>query len=331
MSRAATEWAWRLNLKASQKLLLLSLADRADEHHCCYPSITRLMHDTGLDKKTIGKWINEMIQQGLLIDTGERKGITKRVRVLKLNLDFEFTQKGDRSIKANKPKTGNVPKNGNIPKNGCLNDPKNGSLNQSLEPKNNTHIARSNFESVDNFATAPPPHRSDTLVQTGEGGKAGIFLSSEPPAPELKTRSTQARHKNSVLPDAIERVSTLIALKAGEVQLHEASPACRNKLGAEHRSEKFVMFEGWRPSPELSRTARKIGIELSGPPDQASLAEFIIYWEADGAAYNQIQWEMKLARSLKNQRQRAPKRHRPRRELMASSAMDYTIPEGFRG
>jgi len=331
MSRAATEWAWRLNLKASQKLLLLSLADRADEHHCCYPSITRLMHDTGLDKKTIGKWINEMIQQGLLIDTGERKGITKRVRVLKLNLHFEFTQKGDRSIKANKPKTGNVPKNGNIPKNGCLNDPKNGSLNQSLEPKNNTHTARSNFESVDNFATAPPPHRSDTLVQTGEGGKAGIFLSSEPPAPELKTRSTQARHKNSVLPDAIERVSTLIALKAGDVQLREASPACRNRLAAERRSEKFVMFEGWRPSPELSRTARKIGIELSGPPDPARLADFVTYWVADGAAYNQIQWEMKLARSITKQRQRAPKRHRSCREFMASSGMDYTIPEGFRG
>ncbi|KAF6660207.1 hypothetical protein HFD91_09175 [Enterobacteriaceae bacterium EKM102V] len=30
------------------------------------------------------------------------------------------------------------------------------------------------------------------------------------------------------------------------------------------------------------------------------------YWEADGAAYNQIQWEMKLARSLKYKRQRAP-------------------------
>lgn len=39
---------------------------------------------------------------------------------------------------------------------------------------------------------------------------------------------------------------------------------------------------------------------------------------------------MKLARSLKNQRQRAPNRHRPRRDFMASG-MDYTIPEGFRG
>lgn len=142
MSRAATEWVWSLDLKASQKLLLLSLADRADEFHRCYPSTMRLVNDTGLDKKTIGKWINQMISEGLITDTGERKGPTKRVRVLQLNLDFKFTRKRDNSVRGNEPKNGNVPKNGNIPKNGSLNIPKNGSLNvpkngtqnQSLEP-----------------------------------------------------------------------------------------------------------------------------------------------------------------------------------------------------
>lgn len=153
MSRAATEWVWSLDLKASQKLLLLSLADRADEFHRCYPSTLRLVNDTGLDKKTIGKWINQMISEGLITDTGERKGPTKRVRVLQLNLDFEFTQKRNNSVRGNEPKNGNVPKNGNIPKNGSLNVlkngslnvPKNGSQNQSLEPviesKNKTPVA----------------------------------------------------------------------------------------------------------------------------------------------------------------------------------------------
>jgi len=142
MSRAATEWVWSLDLKASQKLLLLSLADRADEFHRCYPSTMRLVNDTGLDKKTIGKWINQMISEGLITDTGERKGPTKRVRVLQLNLDFKFTRKRDNSVRGNEPKNGNVPENGNIPKNGSLNVPKNvslnvpknGSQNQSLEP-----------------------------------------------------------------------------------------------------------------------------------------------------------------------------------------------------
>lgn len=124
MSRAATDWAWSLDLKAPQKILILSLADRADEYHCCYPSIQRLVKDTGLDKKTISKWINLMIEDGLISDTGERKGPTKRVRVLRLNIDAEYTQKRDDTEK------------GNVPKNGSLNVPKNGSQNQSLETNN---------------------------------------------------------------------------------------------------------------------------------------------------------------------------------------------------
>ncbi|UBH60597.1 helix-turn-helix domain-containing protein [Proteus vulgaris] len=132
MSRIATDWAWSLDLKAPQKILILSLADRADEYHCCYPSIQRLVKDTGLDKKTIGKWINLMIEDGLISDTGERKGPTKRVRVLRLNIELECTQKRDDT------KSGNVPKNGslNVPKNGSLNVPKNGSQNQSIETNN---------------------------------------------------------------------------------------------------------------------------------------------------------------------------------------------------
>ncbi|EPL3992214.1 helix-turn-helix domain-containing protein [Providencia stuartii] len=132
MSRAATDWAWSLDLKAPQKILILSLADRADEYHCCYPSIQRLVKDTGLDKKTISKWINLMIEDGLISDTGERKGPTKRVRVLRLNIDAEYTQKRDDTEKGNIPKNGSL----NIPKNGSLNVPKNGSQNQSLETNN---------------------------------------------------------------------------------------------------------------------------------------------------------------------------------------------------
>lgn len=106
MSRAATDWAWSLEIKASQKLLMLSLADRADELHCCYPSIQRLVKDTGMDRKTIGKWINQMIEDGFISDTGERKGKTKQVRVLRLNIEVKEAQK------RNSTKFGNNTKNG---------------------------------------------------------------------------------------------------------------------------------------------------------------------------------------------------------------------------
>ncbi|WP_420794127.1 hypothetical protein [Providencia rettgeri] len=70
-----------------------------------------------------------MIEDGLISDTGERKGPTKRVRVLRLNIDAEYTQKRDDTEKGNVPKNGSL----NVPKNGSLNVPKNGIQNQSLE------------------------------------------------------------------------------------------------------------------------------------------------------------------------------------------------------
>ena len=53
MSLSATTWAWEQCLKASQKIVLLSLADRADKKYQCFPSIARLSKDTCLDRKTV--------------------------------------------------------------------------------------------------------------------------------------------------------------------------------------------------------------------------------------------------------------------------------------
>ena len=134
MSRVANDWVWKQNIKpATHKLILLAMADRADEYHCCYPSIARLERDTGLDRKTIQKGISNMIACGLLSDTGKRVGSTNKVRVLRMNIGEEQSQKRDDLQADNHPKNGNVPKNGNNPKNGTLNDPKNGTLN---DPKN---------------------------------------------------------------------------------------------------------------------------------------------------------------------------------------------------
>lgn len=92
MSLDATIWAWRTRqkqksggaLKPLKKLVLLSMADRAGEDHVCYPSIARLVEDTEMDRKTVLKIIDELIEDGLIEDTGERKGRTKQVKVYRL-------------------------------------------------------------------------------------------------------------------------------------------------------------------------------------------------------------------------------------------------------
>jgi len=155
MSIDATRWSWTASVKTSaQRLVLLSLADRAGEEHTAWPSIDRLAADTMLDKKTVQKVILELIKLGLISDTGERAGPTKRVRILKLNGvkgREEYNQnldnsgsKNDTESRTNTPKSGNIKHsqkrndsdNGNIPKNGILNNPNSGmqnlSMNQSM-------------------------------------------------------------------------------------------------------------------------------------------------------------------------------------------------------
>ncbi len=92
MSLDATIWVWKVrqkqkkggSLKPLKKLVLLSLADRASEDHCAYPSMARLVEDTEMDRKTVLKIIDELIEDGLIVDTGERKGRTKQVKVYQL-------------------------------------------------------------------------------------------------------------------------------------------------------------------------------------------------------------------------------------------------------
>lgn len=151
MSIDATRWAWTAPVNnSSQRLVLLSLADRAGEDHTAWPSIDRLAKDTVLDKKTVQKVLLELINLDLVKDTGERTGPTKRVRILKLNGvkgREESTQNRDNSsakkaikFNSNNPENGNIKQpqkrndsnNGNNPKNGVLNDPKNGVQNQPL-------------------------------------------------------------------------------------------------------------------------------------------------------------------------------------------------------
>ena len=66
MSLDATRWAWQQKVTATQKLVLLSLADRANESHQCYPSTARLVNDTGLYRETIFEAIKSLEDIGII-------------------------------------------------------------------------------------------------------------------------------------------------------------------------------------------------------------------------------------------------------------------------
>lgn len=214
MSRHATDWAWETDPGSSSlKLILLSMADRADEYNLCYPSIERLVKDTCLNKKTVQAGLISLMKMGIISDTGERKGATKRVRVFSLN----------------------------IPKNGMLNDPKNGIQNQSYNQSFNQE------------------RESRT--------KSGDSVPHDPGA------------NNAVMNNFVP-------------------PGGPGQLG------KFVMHEQWQPSDDFLRKSSLQGIYLDSLPTAQELAEFRIYWMAEGKAYHQAQWEQKLARRLQISRQK---------------------------
>ena len=67
MSIDATTWAWKqTGLSPAQKLVLLSLADRAGEEHQCWPSMRRLCADTGLTDRGVRKILVELESRGLV-------------------------------------------------------------------------------------------------------------------------------------------------------------------------------------------------------------------------------------------------------------------------
>ncbi|HBK1291643.1 primosomal protein [Escherichia coli] len=257
MSRHATDWAWETDPGSSSlKLILLSMADRADEYNLCYPSIERLVKDTCLNKKTVQAGLISLMKMGLISDTGERKGATKRVRVFSLNITKNGNIKGNREG-GNEPENGNVTENGNIPKSGMLNDPKSGMLN---DPKNGMLNDPKNGIQNQSYNQSFNQERESRT-------KTGDSVPHDPGA------------NNAVMNNFVP-------------------PGGPGQLG------KFVMHEQWQPSDDFLRKSSLQGIYLDSLPTAQELAEFRIYWMAEGKAYHQAQWEQKLARRLQISRQK---------------------------
>jgi len=130
MSVNSTRFAWECDLskttkRSAKRLVLLALADRANKENVCFPSIARVVKDTGMDRKTVMNTINDLITLGLISDTGERKGGTNQVRVLKINVveQESYPQEGqntsNKQCEISKETVVNLPINGvEFPNNG---------------------------------------------------------------------------------------------------------------------------------------------------------------------------------------------------------------------
>lgn len=206
MSVEATWAVWKITkplLTATEKLILLSYADRAGEDHEAWPSNKRLVLDTCLDTKTISTAIESLVQKGYLIDTDKRAGRTNQIIVYSL----PFVQGREKDISLNTTENGSL-QNSNrsvFPLKGSgfpLKTPENGSRNQSLEPisrTNNSHtkeISEKNDIEVKNSSSVSVCVNSGLTPSSDE-----IVLIS----PRLKNEPRIAISRQTVAGHVIER------------------------------------------------------------------------------------------------------------------------------
>ncbi|MCK4705384.1 MAG: helix-turn-helix domain-containing protein [Gammaproteobacteria bacterium] len=148
MSLEATRLAWRLKLKSSQKLVILSLADRADSNNFCFPSISRLTEDTCLNRKTVLDAVKHLEIIGLItIEKGLGKG-NKYTLILENPVPKRTLV----------PKTVRVPKTAPVPvpktvppspKNGTTTSPENGTLIYQSNLSTNLPVESNIYKKLD--------------------------------------------------------------------------------------------------------------------------------------------------------------------------------------
>tara|TARA_R110001583_G_scaffold68910_3_gene195726 strand:- start:488 stop:1285 length:798 start_codon:yes stop_codon:yes gene_type:complete len=155
MSLDATVWAWNQKVTSTQKLVLLSLADRAGENHDCWPSIDRLVENTGLNRKTVIKVIKEMVGLGLIHSQKKAFGRSNTYTLIGITEHTRSSHKVSQGINSpNKGTNANSPKNGTaiVPESEPLKVPKRGhkSTKESLkESKKEKKIKKENL--IDEF------------------------------------------------------------------------------------------------------------------------------------------------------------------------------------
>ena len=194
MSVNATRFAWECDLskttkRSAKRLVLLALADRANKENTCFPSIARVVKDTGMDRKTVMNTINDLIELGLVLDTGDRKGGTNQVRVLKINVDTIKQESYPQSCSNSPNKQGEISKETvvNLPINGGK-FPSNGGKFGTQNLKESLIKSKNNLNSEKDFNLDEEIVLKPKQIDSTEIGEIGVKRVRE----SLKTASNSS-------------------------------------------------------------------------------------------------------------------------------------------
>ncbi|MCM1512483.1 MAG: helix-turn-helix domain-containing protein [Oxalobacter formigenes] len=109
MSIQAMTWAYGQRMKSSVKFVLVTLCNYADAECRLWPSVADLVEKTCLDRKTVIAAVGALEAGGFLVDTGERKGKTRQIKVYRIVPDGGEGEGGKAALKRDAPGGGTVP------------------------------------------------------------------------------------------------------------------------------------------------------------------------------------------------------------------------------
>lgn len=158
-------WAFQQKLKSSVKFVLITLCNYADAENRLWPSISDLVEKTCMDRKTVMAAIDTLEKNGYLIDTGERKGRTKQVKVYFIDMNSTGNGTVKESQKRNSIENGTVP---NFPSKSTVFPAKEYQISHERVPKTvHGTINEPSIEPSGNRQKAQAPFSTDLLIRDG--------------------------------------------------------------------------------------------------------------------------------------------------------------------
>lgn len=99
MSAEALTWAWKIDLSSSQKIIVLALANYADQEASCYPGHDRLSQMTGMSSRSVGRNLRELEAMGVFSRErrARRNGSGRTSDRYYLNLSWEAPDDGNQT------------------------------------------------------------------------------------------------------------------------------------------------------------------------------------------------------------------------------------------
>ena len=97
MSIKCLAWAWGKQLPPLPKLVLLAIADHADDNGYAWPGVSGVAQKCGVSKRTVQRYVNTLVQRAIIsVETRQRPDGSNTSNAYQLNIHDSHPPVSDR-------------------------------------------------------------------------------------------------------------------------------------------------------------------------------------------------------------------------------------------